>query len=72
MMETTNELLMIMKTLMTSFLTVTVMSMCSCTTVVETPKTVVQPLKTTTTTTERSTLNHPSVGTTETKTTRTY
>jgi hypothetical protein len=42
----------------------------SCTTVVETPA---KPNpQVTTTTTERSSLHHPGIGTTETKTTRTY
>ncbi len=46
------------------------MAISSCTTVVE-PTPAATP-KVTTTTTERNTLHHPSVGTTETKTTRTY
>ncbi|MBC8126166.1 MAG: hypothetical protein H8M99_03315 [Gloeobacteraceae cyanobacterium ES-bin-144] len=62
-----------MKTLILSFLTVSaVMLISSCTTVVEAPKTPEPSPNITTTTTERSTLNHPSIGTTETRTTRTY
>ncbi len=61
------------KTLILSFLmAAAAIAISSCTTVVE-PITPPAPNpKVTTTTTERSTLNHPSVGTTETKTTRTY
>ncbi len=68
-----NQHTLTMKTLiMPSLAAAAVMSISSCTTVVETPKTPEPPSKITTTTTERSTLNHPSIGTTETKTTRTY
>ena len=61
------------KTLILSFLmAAAAMAISSCTTVVE-PTTPPAPSpKITTTTTERSTLHHPSTGTTETKTTRTY
>jgi hypothetical protein len=60
-----------MKTLITSMLTATaLLSFSSCTTVENKP-TPTTPYSTTTTT-ERSTVQRPSVGTTETKTTRTY
>lgn len=65
-----------MKTLKTLFLPSLAASfamlICSCTTVVETPPALELNPRVTTTTTERSSLNHPSLGTTETKTTRTY
>jgi ABC-type Fe3+-hydroxamate transport system substrate-binding protein len=58
-----------MKTLILSFLaTAAVLSVSACTTVVETPEAAPT---TTTTTTEKATVHHP-LGTTETKTTRTY
>jgi len=68
-----NQQPQIMKTQIISFIgAVAVMSISSCTTVVETPVTPLPQPNVTTTTTERSSLNHPTVGTMETKTTRTY
>lgn len=63
-----------MKTLISlSLATVAVLSTFACTTVETRPgPPVLSPVKTTTTTTERSTVQHPGVGTTETKTTRSY
>jgi hypothetical protein len=74
--EPLNQQQLIMKTtkaLILSCLAVAAaMAFSSCTTVVEPTKTVEPSPRITTTTTERSTLHHPSVGTTETKTTRSY
>jgi hypothetical protein len=62
-----------LKTLILSSLAASLgMSISSCTTVVETPPAPEPNPQVTTTTTERSTLHRPSLGTTETRTTRTY
>ena len=59
-----------MKTLiLTSLLAAAVYSVSACTTVETTPT---PPVRTSTTTTDRTAVQYPSGGTTETKTTRTY
>lgn len=60
------------KLILSCLTTAAVVSISACTTVETRPVAPAPVLKTTTTTTERSTVRHPVTGTTETQTTRTY